>query len=57
MEIQQTPENALSHSVVTALINAPIGKVKYCRLVIESAGRGVSALLHSASRRRYKQHF
>lgn len=27
MEIQQTPENALSHSTVTALINAPIEKV------------------------------
>lgn len=27
MEIQQTPENALSHSVVTAVINAPIEKV------------------------------
>lgn len=27
MEIQQTPENALSHSVVKAIINAPIEKV------------------------------
>lgn len=27
MEIQQTPENALSHSVVKAVINAPIEKV------------------------------
>ncbi|GAA3926278.1 hypothetical protein GO495_04550 [Chitinophaga oryziterrae] len=27
MEIVQTPENALSHSVVTAIINAPIEKI------------------------------
>ena len=27
MEIQQTPENALSHSTVTAIINAPLEKV------------------------------
>lgn len=27
MEILQTPENALSHSVVTAVINAPVEKV------------------------------
>lgn len=27
MEIQQTPENALSHSVVKAIINAPIEKI------------------------------
>lgn len=27
MEIQQTPENALSHSIVKAVINAPIEKI------------------------------
>ncbi|MGN6417453.1 MAG: hypothetical protein ACTHMC_08180 [Pseudobacter sp.] len=55
MEIQQTPENALSHSVVTALINAPIEKVniadwllnlpdaEYQRCSTQHLGAGISS--------------
>ncbi|NCD68666.1 hypothetical protein [Mucilaginibacter agri] len=55
MEIQQTPENALSHSVVTAVINAPIEKVniadwllnlpdaEYQRCSTQHIGAGISS--------------
>lgn len=55
MEIQQTPENVLSHSVVTAIINAPIEKVniadwllnlpdeEYQRCSTQHIGAGISS--------------
>jgi len=55
MEILQTPENALSHSVVTAIINAPLEKVniadwllnlpdaEYQRCSMQHIGAGISS--------------
>ena len=59
MEIQQTPQNALSHSVVKAIINAPIEKVniadwllklpdeEYQRCSTQHIGAGISSTYDS----------